>query len=190
MSRLCLALVALAFAPSIASAQSVSPRITAIADASIAGTPCAGHVRVTWMPSLAALHLAGNAIGTRVNPDGSLRLVSCDVALEPVQWAEFSGQQRCLYLVHEYRHLALHVHEEGGVMDVDPGKRSWSACDVLSPLGDRVTGLVLSRLPVGWQVSCGAPRTHVIHCLGESGRQVRRYRVRVIGSALGIVRTR
>lgn len=190
MFRLCLALVVLALAPSTAMAQAISPRIVAIADASIAGTPCTGHVRVTWMPSLAALGLAGHAIGTRENPDGSLALVSCNVALEPVEWAQATTEERCLYLVHEYRHLALHVHAEGGVMDVDPAKRSWPACNALRPLNDRATELVLSRLPIDWEVSCGARKAHVIHCRGELGRHVRRYRVRIVGTALGIVRTK
>jgi hypothetical protein len=181
--------LALWFMPlSVAQAWSVDEDLALARSVLPAGHPCRAGVRVELVPGLRVLgNLAMAAAPQGVLVDGRWWAVSgpalvplpCEVSLNPDEWRVMPACDRRRVMLHEvWGHLGGHVHAEGGLMGPHAERVAVPGCPAVLPgLVDRASDLVMARVPVGWEVSCGLARPGVVGCSASRGRAVRRYRV-------------
>lgn len=161
-----------------------------IAYASDPDAPCAGRVEIDWTEDVRAEAIA-EASGVYERPDGEWYLTSCTISARPELW-NLSKDQRCRIIVHEVKHLAMHRHEEGGVMSSPVGpyapcEAAWPAPAVAAPassLFEEAAVAIRRTLPAGnWLISCGKRRGSTLPCRAEKGEwqhpTTRRYAVRL-----------
>ena len=135
---------------------------------------CINHVNVTFGT------LPPDTLEFAIGLDTTLwRLRSCDLLIDAKQWASTSREERCVTLVHAIGHLALHRHEEGGVMAQNgpqTGAR-YRPCEKAYRTRRQRIETVLARR--GW-VSCDRWHGHVLPCTLTTGRKVARIRASIV----------
>lgn len=172
------------------------------------GHPCKapGSIAVSWIPGLRsydgtidedgeapmAYFVGGRWLARTVT--GEWIDLPCEIKLDSTSWARFSECERRRLLIHEGGHLGG-LPDSTGIMSTYAEVRERVAvpgCPVaLEPLRDRITAVVLDRVPRGWEVSCWPRRGRVLRCVADHGRRSRTYRARLsdqTGTTFTIVR--
>jgi hypothetical protein len=187
-----------AFATGAAQTDAATPE--QIADVAWPNSPCHGQpVTERFQTDLIATdtgdHLAGYASGLLNGWDGlpvvPFVAARCEITTDPVEYARMTPEQKCVYKVHEYGHLAGLQHTATGPMSIGDD-RYYAPC---ATLRGRVRHDIEALVPFGAQVACGRWQGRAFTCVADwaddRGRAFnRRYRVRTRGGAYAIAASR
>lgn len=177
----CLAVVALRATTAVAA----SLDFQAIAAADAPDSPCANKVVLHLDPHLTGSGLDGLAVGILIAPDDSWTLQSCDIAVDPVQWAASSRYEDCRVYLHESLHLAGLRHSDTGVMR--PDHDAW--VPECATLRERIIHAIQTRTSGrNTFVQCGRWQARVLPCTSFLSWHSARFRVSVNAAGGFVVR--
>ena len=144
--------------------------------------PCAGQVQPSFSSQAEGTdehgrEIVGRATGIKAHQDGTWVLIDCTIAINQAKWEHFSPEYQCAIVVHEVGHLAMHRHEEGGVMAADVTDYVIpSVCDFRTPR-ERAIDALLAHTKTD-TIACGKQKGKVFYCRTDSPTGQRRFRVR------------
>lgn len=147
-------LVALAAAAvlMVSAARADAASFEQIADAAWPNSPCHGQpvtelFKIGMYASDTGDQLVGAATGLLNGPDGQpvvpFIAARCEITTDPDEYAKLTPQEKCMYKVHEYGHLAGMQHQPSGPMSVGD-HRYYAPCFTLR---DRIRHDMALRVP-------------------------------------------